>query len=117
MEVKCPNCGKDIHIIGAKELKDEYGLGANAVAHARERGKFPIPWLSFGNRNLYVRAEVDGYVEERSRGRVEATITELLNSIDRLPEDEQAAARHELEERLLGRQDGASGAKRSRAKR
>ena len=60
----CPHCKKEIDLMGAKELADEFGLGPNSVSHARKRGDFPNPFLSFGNRNLYLRSEIEGWVVE-----------------------------------------------------
>lgn len=60
----CPHCSKPIDLMGAKELSEEFGLGPNSVIHARKRGDFPDPFLSFGNRKLYLRSEVEAWVTE-----------------------------------------------------
>lgn len=98
MDVSCPNCGKDIHLVGARELKDEYGIGPNSVQHAREKGKFPEPWLSFANRNIWIREVIDSYVTERSQQRVETTVKDLLKALDHLPADALEEARKQLAE-------------------
>jgi len=100
MEAKCPNCGKGIALAGAKELAEEFNIGANALQHARERGTFPAPWLSFGNRNIWLAEDINGYVSSRGRARVEKTVTELMNVIASLPGPEGAEARRLLEEKL-----------------
>lgn len=98
MDVRCPNCGKDIHLVGARELKEDYGISSNSVQHARERGKFPEPWLSFANRNIWVRDVIDSYVTERSQERVETTVKDLLKALDHLPAEAVAEARRQLAE-------------------
>lgn len=100
MQVKCPHCAKDIDLVGARELKDEYGLGPNTVQHARERGKFPDPYLSFGNRNIWLRDSVQSYVEDRSKAKVESTVTDLLKALETLPEGSRKEARALLEKSL-----------------
>lgn len=103
MDVKCPNCGKDIHLVGARELKNEYGIGPNSVQHAREKGRFPEPWLSFANRNIWIRRDIDAYVKERSQSRVEMTVKELLKALDHLPPSAREAARKELDAGLAAK--------------
>lgn len=103
MDVTCPNCGKGIHLVGAKELKEEFSLGPNSVAHARERGRFPMPWLSFQNRNIWIREEIEEYIRERSAARVEQTVDELLRALDHLPADARREAQRRLEKAGLGK--------------
>jgi hypothetical protein len=100
MEVKCPHCGKTIDLVGAKELKEDFGLGPNSVQHARSRGRFPAPWLSFGNRQIFLRDVIRGYVEERSRATIERSLDELLPAASRLSDKERQEALRLLEERL-----------------
>jgi hypothetical protein len=76
---KCPNCGKEISLIGAGELKDEMGIGPNTIQHAREKGTFPQPWLSFANRNIYLRSDA----EEFNRVRLEARRSRQLEDLQK----------------------------------
>lgn len=96
MHTICPHCGKEIELVGAKELKDDFGLGPNSVQHARDRGRFPNPWLSFGNRKVYLRDTISAYIEDKSRAKIEATVHELVGAISNLPAEEQAEARRLL---------------------
>lgn len=100
MTVTCPHCKKEIDLVGAKELKDDYGLSPNTVQHARDRGNFPESFMSFGNRNLWLRETIQGYMEERSRSRVESHVTELMRALEHMPADAREEARALLEERL-----------------
>lgn len=94
--LRCPHCGKDIELIGQKELTEEYELGPNPVAHRRQQGVFPEPALSFGNRNMWLRGEIETYLEQQSRERVEKLIEDFDRTIAALPETEQARARKML---------------------
>lgn len=96
MDVTCPNCGKDIHLVGARELKEDYGIGPNSVQHAREKGRFPEPWLSFANRNIWIREVIDSYVTEKSQKTVETTVKDLLRALDHLSGDAREEARKQL---------------------
>ena len=91
MTPTCPHCGKDIELVGAAELKDEFGLGPNTVQHARDKGRFPEPWISFGNRNIWLRSVISEYVQKRKNGELEQTITELMKSLQELPETDREA--------------------------
>lgn len=96
MEARCPNCGKDIHLVGARELKEDYGIGPNSVQHAREKGKFPEPWLSFANRNIWIREVIDSYVTERSQRQVETTVRDLLKALDHLSGEAREEAKKQI---------------------
>ena len=100
MDIKCPHCGKRIDLVGAKELKDDFDLGPNAVTHARERKRFPAPWIEFGNRHVYLRSDIERYVEDRSRATVEATVGQLTAALENLPPAERTKAKKMLERQL-----------------
>lgn len=102
MQVECPNCHKPIDLVGPKELKEDFGIGPNSVQHARDKGKFPAPWLSFPNRNIWVRQMIEAYVEERSRARLESTVAELTKALEGLPAVERRQAKRMLEKKLAG---------------
>src|SRR5207245_2942360 len=87
--LQCPHCGKDLELIGQKELTEEYGLGPNPVAHQRQQGVFPKPALAFGNRNMWLRGDIDAYVEERSRERIAKLVSEFKETLAALPETER----------------------------
>lgn len=92
MTATCPHCKKPIELVGAAELKDEFGLGPNSVQHLRDKGRFPEPWLSFGNRNIWLRETIENFVEERRTTKLEDTITELMKALKDLPEADREAA-------------------------
>jgi hypothetical protein len=100
VEVQCPHCGNTIDIVGPSELKEQFGLNSNHVQHARDRGKFPDPYLELGNRNLWLRATIEDYVDTRSRLRLESTLEEMLNTLDTMDEETRAEARKLLEKKL-----------------
>lgn len=99
MDITCPHCHKVIDLVGAKQLADDYGLSSNTVQHYKTRG-FPEPVLTFGNRRIYLRRDIDNWYKERSRNRVVSTVETLMRDLDHLPEKEKEEARKLLEERL-----------------
>lgn len=106
METVCPHCGKTIELVGASELKTDYEISSNFVQHQRSRGRFPVPWLSFGNRNIWLRDTISEYIEQRSRATIESTVKGLVGALGNLPDDEKEAALKILEEELGGRKRG-----------
>lgn len=94
--MKCPHCGEDIDLIGQKEITEEFHIGPNPVAHLRAQGLFPEPVLSFGNRNVWLRADVDRYMEERSRERIAKLVEDFDQTLAALPEKERERARQML---------------------
>lgn len=90
--LRCPNCGKDIELVGQKELTEEYGLGPNPVAHLRQQGAFPEPTLSFGNRNMWLRQTIEVYVGERSKEKIARLVEDFAETLAALPETEREGA-------------------------
>ena len=82
--------------MGQRELNDDYGMGPNPVAHARSIGLFPTPVLMFGNRNMWLRQDIDAYVEERSREKIAKLVEDFEKTISVLPEPEREQAREIL---------------------
>jgi hypothetical protein len=95
----CPHCGSVIDLVSAGDL-GAYGINANALQHAREQGMFPAPWLSFGNRNIWLRDEVERYAEQRARKKIARNVNSLVRSLSTLPQNERTAALKMLEEEL-----------------
>ena len=88
---KCPHCGKDIEVVTAKDLEDDFSISANALQHAREREKFPEPWLKYPNRALWIKSDIDEYASSRTRERVAQRLEELDRLLGGMPEDERKA--------------------------
>lgn len=84
-ELVCPHCGKPIELVGQKELSEEYGIGPNPVQHARSLGMFPVPVLEFGNRNMWLRSQIEEYIEERSREKIAKLVQDFEQTIATLP--------------------------------
>lgn len=95
--ISCPHCGKPIDLVGQKELTEEYGIGPNPVAHARNQGTFPTPVLMFGNRNMWLREDIDHYIEGRSRDRISKLVEQFSETIAALPETDRREALKMLE--------------------
>ena len=94
--LNCPHCGNDIDLLGQKELSEDYSIGPNPVAHARSLGLFPAPVLAFGNRNMWLKEDIDKYVEERSKERIQKLVEDFEQTIAVLPESQREQARELL---------------------
>jgi hypothetical protein len=94
--ITCPHCGKPIELVGQRELSEDYGIGPNPVQHARSLGVFPMPVLQFGNRNMWLRGDIEAYIEEKNRERIAKLVKDFEQTIAVLPEDEQEQAREML---------------------
>lgn len=101
--IACPHCGKLIELVGQKELSEDYGIGPNPVAHARTLGVFPTPVLAFGNRNMWLKGDIEHYIEERSRERIAKLVQDFEQTIAVLPEPERETARELLVETANGK--------------
>jgi hypothetical protein len=84
----CPHCDQTIDLVGARELRDEFGLSANMVQHLRGQGELPKPWLALGNRYLYLRPDVEGYLVDRRQARAAAIAKDLAEKLAHLPQDQ-----------------------------
>lgn len=93
---KCPHCGKNIGLLSAGDMQEEYGITPNVLQHAKETGNFPEPWISFGNRAVYLRADIASYSKNRARAKTEKTVAELKALLEALPESERDEALHSL---------------------
>jgi DNA-binding transcriptional MerR regulator len=98
METKCPHCGKSIELVGAGELDKEYGLNGNKLQYLRDSGKFPEPWLSFGNRKIYLRADVDAFEAQRAQEGAGKVLTEVQKYLETLPPEERERVIKALQE-------------------
>lgn len=78
MDVKCPHCGKDIELITAGEMEEEFGLNDNKRTKERSRGQFPEPYMRFTNKMLYLRRDIEEYVTGRRASRARASAETLI---------------------------------------
>jgi hypothetical protein len=97
--MKCPHCEEAIDIVGAQDLREQYGINSNALQHARDTGNFPEPFLSFQNRNLWLRVDIEEHVAMKGRTRIVEIVEELETQLQQLPE----ADREELLRRFANR--------------
>ena len=102
MHVQCPNCEENIELIGSVALKEEFGLGPNAISARREAGTFPEPVLDLTNRLLWLRQDVEDAMAKETETKILEFVSELERSLSTLPEDEQTKAREVLAKKLDG---------------
>lgn len=88
----CPHCGKPVELVSQSELTKDYGLKPNPVAHARKLGNFPEPVLWLGNRYMYLRSDIDAYVDGKKLDKLKDAVNEAYELIEKLPEEERARA-------------------------
>jgi hypothetical protein len=77
MQATCPHCGKDIEFLSPRELRDEFGINSNKSQYAKSKGRFPEPWISFNNRDLYLREDITLYASRGSAEAVEKAVETL----------------------------------------
>jgi hypothetical protein len=81
MVVKCPHCGENIEVFVAGDLNERFGLNGNHIQHAKSTGKFPKPWMSFNNRDVWLGEDVKTYVLEQ-RGRETETSVKTIEETE-----------------------------------
>jgi len=102
MHIKCPHCGEDIQLIGSVAIKQEFGLGPNAIDARRKDGTFPEPVLDLTNRLLWLRQDVEDSMARETENKIMEFVSELERSLGQLPEDEREKARELLAKQLDG---------------
>ena len=100
MQTRCPHCAGEIELVGAKELADEHGLTLNEIQYARGKGRFPEPWLAFGNRIIYLRSDIERYVKDRGKKRLERTLARLEEDLAQLTDGDRRGVLSSLIDRL-----------------
>jgi len=102
MRIQCPHCEENIELIGSVVIKQEFGLGPNAIEARRAAGTFPEPVLDLTNRLLWLRQDVEEAMARETEIKILEFVSELERSLASLPEDEQAKAREVLAKKLDG---------------
>jgi predicted DNA-binding transcriptional regulator AlpA len=95
----CPNCGAGIDLVGAKELREDYGISDNTLTYYKRRD-FPDPWLRFGNRWVWLRSDVEAWIKKRERQTIEKAAASLTKALEGLSEDDRAEAVRMLQENI-----------------
>lgn len=93
MNVTCPHCGKPIDVVSARELADEFGINSNRLQHAKSKSRFPEPWISFPNRDIWIRDDIVAYVSRDAVKAAEGAVDTLKHIL--------AAASPEEADKLL----------------
>jgi hypothetical protein len=102
VHIKCPHCGEDIELIGSVAIKQEFGLGPNAIEARRREGNFPEPVLDLTNRLLWLRQDVEEAMAKETETKIVEFVHELERSLSTLPKEEQDKAREMLTKQLNG---------------
>jgi hypothetical protein len=102
VHIKCPHCGEDIELIGSVAIKQEFGLGPNAIEARRREGNFPEPVLDLTNRLLWLRQDVEEAMAKETETKIVEFVQELERSLSTLPKEEQDKAREMLTKQLNG---------------
>ena len=59
--LRCPHCDNEIELLGQKDLTADYALTPNKVVRLVKLQMMPEPVLSFGNRRLWTRQQVENF--------------------------------------------------------
>jgi hypothetical protein len=110
VKTTCPHCGETIELVGAQELKQDFGLTDNMLQYAQKRGKMPRPWLKFNNRGVWLRRDAEAFISERNREKIKTAAATLSKSMTGLSREEQEEMLRILQEQI----SPSSGRRRSR---
>ena len=102
MHIECPHCGKDIQLIGTVGIKQEFGLGPNAIETRRQDGRFPDPVLDLGNRLLFIRSAVEDAIALEQESKIVELVQGIESSLARLPKEKREKAKQLLAKQLDG---------------
>jgi hypothetical protein len=106
METKCPHCRKAIEVLSPAEMQEKYGLNSNKRMYAKEKGRFPEPWLSLGGSpkpDLYLKSDIDDYMHGLSKRNAEKGMEMMKAFLDTLSPEEAEGALAELTKRSGGK--------------
>jgi hypothetical protein len=95
-----PTATRFIHLIGTVGIKQEFGLGPNAIITRREEGRFPDPVLDLGNRLLWLRRDVDTAIGNEAEAKIVKVTDEIERSLAGLPAHQWEKVRQRLRDRL-----------------
>jgi hypothetical protein len=81
MTVKCPHCGEAIEVLAPKEM-DELGINSNKRQYRkRNDDSFPDPWMSFENRDVWLRDDITLYLSRKEMEGLQS-LTEAIGKMD-----------------------------------
>jgi hypothetical protein len=81
MTVKCPHCGNPIEVLAPKEM-NELGINSNKRQYRKRNDEsFPDPWMSFENRDVWLRDDITLYLSRKKLEGVK-TLSETIGSMD-----------------------------------
>lgn len=90
--LRCPHCDKEIELLSPSDLREDYGYRPNPLELLIKKGEFPAPALTFENRRIWLRSDIDNYSERRNREKAEKLVAEFSETLAALPETERDAA-------------------------
>lgn len=81
MTVKCPHCDQEIEVLAPKEM-DDLGINSNKRQYRkRNDASFPQPWMSFENRDVWLKDDITLYLSRQHLEGVSA-LSKTLESMD-----------------------------------
>jgi hypothetical protein len=104
MKATCPHCGKELDLVGKKELEAEpFNLTVNQQQFLRDQGKFPPPWLKLENRYIYLRSDMEKFLAAGVKEKAEAAVEDLMKSLSGVSEEQREETLKMLRE--LGKEE------------
>lgn len=101
MNIECPHCHKNIELMGAGEIKQEFRVPPNTLAKDEKEG-LVAPVIKLPNRFLYLRDAVLDYVQAKNLKEIDRRVGPIAANLLKMPPSEQAAAVRRIQEMLEG---------------
>jgi hypothetical protein len=86
MKAACPHCSTDIEVLSSGELTREFELSPNKQQDLRGQGRLPSPWLRFPNRNVYLRKDIEMFLDDEARDEAGRAVQELVKHFPNMPD-------------------------------
>jgi hypothetical protein len=94
--LRCPHCENDIELLGQSDLTELYALTPNKVVRLLGLESMPAPVLSFGNRRLWTRQQIEEFRAREGQERVQMLLHDIESSLEGLPPEQRALFRQAL---------------------
>jgi hypothetical protein len=86
MKAACPHCSTDIEVLSSGELTKEFELSPNKQQDLRGQGRLPNPWLRFQNRNVYLRNDIESFLDHEAHVEAERAVQALVKHLPSMPD-------------------------------
>lgn len=88
--LNCPHCENNIELLGQKDLTTQYRLTPNRVVRLLSLAEMPEAALSFENRRLWTRQQIEDFRAKQSKRRVQSLLVDTEETLSALSEEDRA---------------------------